>query len=299
MNKKLFLGWLNNKTKQNSPDGPILEGKRKLKREIEFLKGILANQALSGEFEKRSKDNDPFALEPKSGLIDLSPTDARHSLKLPHVLPMWSYKARNTLGIMNEAGVDPSKALAVIPKPTTTTALAKKPTTTTALAKKPTTTLAVRRKNSSSPTGIQPYAPEAKRVYRPSPKTPLQLPPGKQNLPIKRPPTTPSQSPIVKSAPPVSEPQGESEKPIGASNLLGSAELNRRDKSKYTHSVKRSPAMTAYGISPGTGAEYGGQVVSENNMSSLINHHINKFLKTKEGRQLKQEAQNALTHKEE
>jgi len=71
---------------------------------------------------------------------------------------------------------------------------------------------------------------------------------------------------------------------------------SERDKSKYTRSVQPRQNISAFGLEPGSGNEYGG-VVSES-MKALINTHVNKFLKTREGVRLKKEASEVLTRKE-
>lgn len=301
MNKNLYISWLSNKLEISQPDGPtITEAKKKhLKREINFLRAALAHQLHQqgrlGEIGGLGggKDGDSYTLEPKSGLIDYRPDAPRASTKQPYIPPVWSYLGRNSLGIRENNDIEEG-ALAVIPK----TALAVKPTT--ALAVKPTRltrndALAVIAKKGNSNTalattpksntGIIPHSYPTRRV--PS-NSALATTPPKGGLPKK----SSTGGSLIK--PPVKPSQDPSEKPMTPmSGSLTNPPINNRPKSKYTMSTQpRSGGLAPVSVRPGTG-----DLVSESTMSSLINHHIDKFLNSRHGKLLKNEAQKVLTNR--
>ena len=298
MNKNLYISWLSNKLEISQPDGPtITEAKKKhLKREINFLRAALAHQlhqqgrlgeigALGG-----GKDGDSYTLEPKSGLIDYRPDAPRASTKQPYIPPVWSYLGRNSLGIRENNDIEegalaviPKTALAVKPKLTRSDALAviaKKGKSNTALATKPNTAL-VTKPN----TGIIPHSYPTRRV--PS-NSALATTPPKGGLPTK----SSTGGPLIK--PPVKPSQDPSEKPMTPmSGSLTNPPINNRPKSKYTMSTQpRSGGLAPVSVRPGTG-----DLVSESALSSLINHHIDKFLNSRHGKLLKNEAQKVLTNR--
>lgn len=301
MNKNLYISWLSNKLEISQPDGPtITEAKKKhLKREINFLRAALAHQLHQqgrlGEIGGLGggKDGDSYTLEPKSGLIDYRPDAPRASTKQPYIPPVWSYLGRNSLGIRENNDIEEG-ALAVIPK----TALAVKPKLTrddalAVIAKKgkSNTALATTPKPN---TGIIPHSYPTRRVPSNSalattpPKGALATTPPKGGSLIK----PPAGGSLVKS--PVKPSQDPSEKPMTPmSGPLTNPPINNRHKSKYTMSTQpRSGGLAPVSVRPGTG-----DLVSESAMSSLINHHIDKFLNSRHGKLLKNEAQKVLTNR--
>jgi len=313
MNKNLYVSWLSNKLEISQPDGPtITEAKKKhLRKEINFLRAALAHQLHQqgrlgeiGGLGGGNNDN-PYTLEPKSGLIDYRPDAPRASTKQPYIPPVWSYLGRNSLGIRENTDIEEG-ALAVIPK----TALAVKPTT--ALAVKPKLTrsdalavIAKNEKGTSKPkTGIIPHSYPTRRV--PS-ESGLATIPSKGGLPTipprsdlaKTPPKggslikPPAGGSLVK--PPVKPSDPNSVKPATPmSGELTNPAIDKRPKSKYTMSTHptRSGGLAPVSVRPGTG-----DLVSESSMSSLINHHIDKFLNSRHGKLLKNEAQKVLTNR--
>jgi hypothetical protein len=75
------------------------------------------------------------------------------------------------------------------------------------------------------------------------------------------------------------------------SGELTNTAMTIRPKSKYTMS-QRGGGLAPVSVRPGTG-----DLVSESAMSSLINHHIDKFLNSRHGKLLKNEAQKVLTNR--
>jgi hypothetical protein len=312
MNKNLYISWLSNKLEISQPDGPtITEAKKKhLRKEINFLRAALAHQlhqqgrlgeigALGG-----GKDGDSFTLEPKSGLIDYRPDAPRASTKQPYIPPVWSYLGRNSLGIRENTDIEEG-ALAVIPK----TALAVKPTTALAVKPKltPSDALAVIAKSNTAlatkpNTGIKLHSYPTRRVY-PS-KGGLPTIPSKGGLPTIPPPRDgslikpPAGGSLVKPTvkPTVKPSDPNSEKPrTPMSGPLTNPGINNRTKSKFTmstHPNNRYGGLAPFSLRPGTG-----DLVSESAMSSLINHHIDKFLNSRHGKLLKNEAQKVLTNR--
>ena len=316
MNKNLYISWLSSKIGTNKTDELVINekktSKKHLKQEVNFLRTMLAThihqQGRQGEIGSKGIDDDEsYTLEPKSGLIDYRPDAPRASTKQPYVPPIWSYLGRNSLGI-NSLGIRENNdieegALAVIPK----TALAVKPTTALAVKPKPVTrsdALAVIAKKGNSNTalatkpksntGIIPHSYPTRRVPSNSdlattpPKGGLPIKSPKGGLPIKsstggsliKPPVKPSEDPDVKPLTPMS-------------GTLTNPPINNRDKSKWTRSIQpRSGGRAPFSVQPGTG-----DIVSESAMSSLINHHIDKFLNSRHGKLLKNEAQKVLTNR--
>ena len=323
MNKKLYMEWLGKQMDKNSPDGPITEARRRRNRrnDIDYYRAVIAG-LLDREDSQKTSSLEPHSLEPKSGLADFQQSAARQSLKIPHVEPIWSYRAKNTLGaalgsntvyeaIAASMKVAPGAAIRagslaakglpkfkqrpnsnkvvvrrVAPKPTTALATIPKPTTALATVPKPTTALATVPKGGP----IVKKEPTGGPILKKEPKPIVKKEPHVKDEPIVQ--HTPE--------PPPPKPTSDTEKPSGASNPLGGTDMNKRDKSRYTQSVhsKPRPGMTPFGIKPGSGEQYGGQVVSESKLNSLVNHHVNKFLKTREGKKLKKEASSILTQKD-
>ena len=306
MNKKLYMEWLNKQMDKNNPDGPITEARRRRNRrnDIDYYRAVIAG-LLDREDSTKTTSLEPHSLEPKSGLADFQQSAAKQSLKIPHVEPIWSYRARNTLGAAlgsNTVYEATAKSMKVAPG-------------------------AAIRAGSEAAKGLNKFKqrPNSNRVVvrRVAPKQTTALatiPKGGALATIPKGgalATIPKGGPIVKYEPPVKDepivpysppkppppkPRGddEPEKPSGASNPLGSPDMNKRDRSKYTSSYHSRPrlGMTPFGIKPGTGEEYGGQAVTESKLNTLVSHHVNKFLKTKQGRELKQEASKLLTKKD-
>jgi hypothetical protein len=320
MNKNLYVSWLSNKLEISQPDGPtITEAKKKhLRKEINFLRAALAHQLHQqgrlGEIGGLGggNDGDSYTLEPKSGLIDYRPDAPRASTKQPYIPPVWSYLGRNSLGIRENTDIEEG-ALAVIAKPTTALAvkpkltrsdalavIAKKGTSDTALATKPKTDIILH----SYPTRRVP--PESGLATIPS-KGGLPTIPSKGGLPTKSPrsdlaKTPPKGGSLIKPPaggslvkPPVKPSDPNSEKlmtPMSGSST--NPAIDKRPKSKYTMSTHptRSGGLAPLSVRPGTG-----DLVSESTMSSLINHHIDKFLNSRHGKLLKNEAQKVLTNR--
>lgn len=334
MNKKLYMEWLGKQMEKNNPDGPITEARRTRSRrhDIDYYRSVIAG-LLDREDSSLSKEPiQPHSLEPKSGLADFQQSAARQSLKTPHVEPIWSYRARNTLGaalgsntvyegtgstFLGTGSIRPGALKSARDQ----AAAAGKSIKSFKAGKSGRRRIRVvdtnpvsKPENKSSGGEIVLYKPTGGPIVKQEPTGgPLATTP-KGGPIVKREPTG---GPIVKYEPPVKQepivpysppkppppkPRGEdeSEKSSGASNPLGGPDMKKRDKSKYTSSYhsKPRPGMTPFGIKPGSGEEYGGQTVTESKLNTLVSHHVNKFLKTKQGRELKQEASKLLTKKD-
>jgi len=322
MNKKLFLGWLNKKVEQNNPDGPIHESKKlikQLRRELEYHKALAAAAIISPDTTGDKKTQiDPYSLEPKSGLIDFKPAESRQSIKTPSVEPVWSYRARNALGLgsnsvyeneeIKEGSLGTARTLRIAKAAIKTQSPMLKDralsgvkrnlnraatTSNTQLATRPNTQLATRPNTqlATRPNTQLATRPNTQLATRPG--GPLATRPTSPNLPVQQ---TPPAARRVSVKPEESKPEEDIIKPTGSSNTLTTPNKSERDKSKYTRSVQPRQNISAFGLEPGSGNEYGG-VVSES-MKALINTHVNKFLKTREGVRLKKEASEVLTRKE-
>lgn len=322
MNKELYFNWLREKLDQNRPDGPLNERKsrKELSGELDFFKMLLAAHISGREADsKKTSKIEPFTLEPKSGLGDFTKGEITKSLKSHQPPPMWSYAGRNTLGLASLKEVTGKVIGRIVPRPsgramrsTYAATLPNKPlptmtrqpplsgglvtstpTATTALAKKPATPLATR------PGGLARISTRSgtTKALAKRPTTALATRPKSgttQQTPTETPAPTPQAAAVAAAAPaaPVSRPQGD--KVSGSPNELGNTPIKDRDPSKWHRSVKSSGPLSAIGVTPGTGGEYGGKL-SESSMHSLINFHINKFLKSRHGSLLKNEAKQILT----
>lgn len=262
MNKKIYINWLNKRISQNNPDGPVNEATRtstrhqikKLKDELAWHRALVANMAMwrgHGADSSSPDQHDPYTLEPKSGLADYTQSSPKQSMKQIQVDPIWSYRARNALGLKE------TTALAVIPKniPAGTFTGLKK-VTNTALTKTPKNTALTKPAATNT----------AKRVIRPRSNN--------------------QQKSITKKS------AGQNITPT--SNPLDNPSMKERSASKFTQSLK--PSISPFGIKPVSGDQYGG--ISESKMNLLINKHVNKFLKSRDGSKLKKEAKSILTKKD-
>ena len=320
MNKKLYLDWLKNKTNDTPIDGPnkLNESSR---RHIRFMQNVIANLLdRNREEAKKKKDEEPetVSVEPRSSLVDLNlqKRDPSKSISIPQAAPSWSYNVQNALGLGTNSVYEEKIDENAIVLAKSAMPVAGKVLATT---------------SKSTPVVARRIVPAARRIgsnplARPVRQIGSQL--GK-SVATKIGPETPDESAIVKPIG-IAGPDGglgksNSRKPSPTTKSVhnrpnpysavtlkpetGEIEGGVQSGSVYEQAAQSPlPKPSSGRVRTGNPISTTGSAIrrltriplrlEETSMSSLINNHIEKFLKSRHGQKLKTEAESVLTKKD-